>query len=103
MSNGIQLVQDQQISVTKRSVNVIKSYRNYLWETDKDGKILNIPEHTFSDAMDAIRYGITSLPKLVQPLTKEQKATRVFQTSMARKKRLQGKAPGGKQGRKFNV
>ena len=61
--NGIQLVQDQRISMTKRSVNMIKEYRNYLWETDKDGKILNVPEHTFSHSMDAIRYGLVSLVK----------------------------------------
>ena len=56
---GIQFVQDQRISVTKRSVHVIKEYRNYLWETDKDGRILNKPEHTFSHSMDAIRYGLS--------------------------------------------
>lgn len=61
--NGIQIVQDQRISVTKRSVNVIKEYRNYLWETDKDGKILNEPEHTFSHSMDAIRYALASIFK----------------------------------------
>lgn len=61
--NGIQLVQDQRISVTKRSVNILKEYRNYLWETDKDGKILNVPEHTFSHSMDAIRYAMSSLIK----------------------------------------
>jgi len=58
---GIQYVQDQQISVTKRSLNVLKEYRNYLWETDRDGKIINVPEHTFSHSMDAIRYGMESL------------------------------------------
>ena len=58
---GIQLVQDQKISVTNRSVNVIKEYRNYLWKTDKDGRILNEPEHTWSHCMDGIRYGLTSL------------------------------------------
>ena len=61
--NGIQLVQDQRMSVTKRSINIIKEYRNYLWETDKDGKILNIPEHIFSHSMDAIRYATSSLIK----------------------------------------
>lgn len=61
--NGIQLVQGQRIAVTKRSINIIKEYRNYLWETDKDGKILNVPEHTFSHSMDAIRYALTSLLK----------------------------------------
>lgn len=63
VTNGIQLIQDQRISVTKRSINLIKEYRNYLWETDKDGKILNIPEHTFSHSMDAIRYGMSSILK----------------------------------------
>lgn len=64
--NGIQLVQDQRISVTKRSVNLIKEYRNYLWETDKQGVILNVPEHTFSHSMDALRYAFTSLLKKVK-------------------------------------
>lgn len=58
---GIQFVQDQRMSMTKRSVNVIKSYRNYMWRTDKDGNILDIPDHHFSDAMDAIRYALESL------------------------------------------
>lgn len=63
---GIQVVQDQQISVTKRSVNVIKEYRNYLWETDKDGMVLNEPEHTWSHSMDAIRYAMTSLAPVIR-------------------------------------
>lgn len=54
---GIQFVQKQDISVTKRSVNVWKAYSNYLWATDKLGKILNKPDHGYSDAMDAVRYG----------------------------------------------
>ena len=61
--NGIQLVQEQKISVTKRSINLIKEYRNYMWETDRDGKILNEPEHTFSHSMDAVRYALTSIIK----------------------------------------
>ena len=63
VNNGIQIVQDQRISVTKRSINLIKEYRNYLWETDKEGKILNEPEHTFSHSMDAIRYALSSIIK----------------------------------------
>jgi len=35
-----------------------KEYRNYLWVTDKDGHILNEPEHEYSHSMDAIRYAI---------------------------------------------
>lgn len=63
VANGIQLVQDTRISVTKRSLNIIKEYRNYLWQVDKDGKILNVPEHIFSHSMDAIRYGLTYILK----------------------------------------
>lgn len=61
--NGIQLVQDQRISATKRSVNIIREYRNYLWETDRDGKVLNVPEHAFSHSMDAGRYAMASIIK----------------------------------------
>ncbi len=58
VANGIQFVQDQQISMTKRSINLIKEYRNYLWETDKNGKILNVPEQGYDHSMDAVRYAI---------------------------------------------
>jgi phage terminase large subunit len=63
VSRGIQWVQAQRISVTKRSLNVIKSYRNYMFRVDKDGKILNDPDdtvHEWSNSMDAVRYGLES-------------------------------------------
>jgi len=63
---GIQFVQDQRVSMTKRSINTIRCYRNYLFQTDKDGKVLNIPEHTFSDPMDAIRYGFSNYKPAVE-------------------------------------
>jgi phage terminase large subunit len=61
--NGIQIVQRNKHSITQRSYNIIKEYRNYLWEVDKDGKILNVPEHEFSHSMDAGRYGESYLLK----------------------------------------
>lgn len=48
VNQGIQFVQQQRISVTKRSVNLMKEYRNYLWDTDKDGKIINEPSPIFN-------------------------------------------------------
>lgn len=60
-NQGIQWVQSQKVSLTKRSTNFIKAYRNYMWKTDKDGNILTEPDHYLSDAMDALRYGIESL------------------------------------------
>lgn len=58
---GIQKVQDVRISMTKRSINLIKEYRNYMWETDRDGKILNVPIDMFNHALDAVRYGFEGL------------------------------------------
>lgn len=62
--NGISVVQQQKCSVTKRSVNIIREYRNYLWGTDKQGKILNEPEGGFDHSMDGIRYAMTNLVKI---------------------------------------
>lgn len=61
VSQGIQYLQDQSISVTKRSVNLIKEYRNYMWKFDKDGKQLAVPEPGNDHALDAVRYGMESL------------------------------------------
>ena len=63
IKQGIDTVQYQRISVTKRSVNTIKEYRNYMWITDKDGKIINQPEGGNDHSMDALRYALSSLLK----------------------------------------
>ncbi len=62
----IQMMQDQQITVTKRSVSLIKEYRNYLWDTDKDGRIINEPIPIWNHAMDATGYGLSSLVPMIQ-------------------------------------
>lgn len=64
VSQGIDFVQTQKISVTKRSADTIRCYRNYLWMADKDGRLINKPEHAFSDPMDAIRYGMSCFKPL---------------------------------------
>lgn len=66
---GIQMIQDQSISITKQSINGIKAYRNYMWLTDKNGKIINEPDHTWSDFLDAARYGFQSLLPAIQRQT----------------------------------
>lgn len=60
VNQGIQYIQDQRMSVTKRSTNIIKEYRNYLWITDRDGKLTNNPSPLFNHSMDAIRYALDS-------------------------------------------
>jgi len=64
--HGIQMVQDQSVSVTKRSINLIKEYRNYLWVTNQDGQILNEAEGIWNHHMDGIRYAMSSLVPLKQ-------------------------------------
>jgi len=60
VNRGIDYVQQQRISVTKSSTNIIKEYRNYLWKTDKDGNIINTPDVGFDHSMDATRYAVES-------------------------------------------
>lgn len=60
VSQGIQRVQDQKIFVTRRSVNILKEYRNYLWKVDREGTITNEPSDIWNHTMDAIRYAISS-------------------------------------------
>ena len=49
-------MQGWDMKVTKRSTNIIKELRNYLWDTDRDGNRLNQPIKEYDHAMDAMRY-----------------------------------------------
>lgn len=56
---GIQYVQAQRISITQRSVETIKAYRNYMWAKDKNGIFIQVPDdtiHEWSNSMDGVRY-----------------------------------------------
>ena len=46
--------------MTKRSIHLIKEYRNYMWKIDKDGKQLRIPEGGNDHLLDCARYGLES-------------------------------------------
>lgn len=59
--HGIQVVQSQRISITRRSVKTLKEYRRYMWMTDKDGKLLKVPQDGNDHSMDGLRYGITNI------------------------------------------
>lgn len=76
--HGIASVQAQRISVTKKSFNVVKSYKNYLWKVDRLDKIINEPDHLWSDSMDAIRYGLVSLVKDGTTNMEEENASRML-------------------------
>lgn len=64
----IQFLQQFEIYVTTRSLNVIKESRQYKWKEDRDGNAVNEPIDAFNHAMDALRYAVfTALRK--QPKT----------------------------------
>lgn len=63
--HGIAIVQNEQISLTKRSVNIINEYRNFLWKVDNNNKVLNEPETQFKHSMDAISYAMSSLVSVI--------------------------------------
>lgn len=63
----IQVVQDQPIYYTKRSTNIAKEYRNYLWKVDKEGRILTDPDPLCDDHhMNGIEYALSTLGQLKQ-------------------------------------
>jgi len=59
VNQGIQYIQGQRISITKRSVNLLGEYYSYLWMSDKDGKIINEPTGGYDHALDAVRYALS--------------------------------------------
>lgn len=57
---GIDLMLQYKIKVTKRSVNLIKEFRNYAYDTDKNGLQLNKPIDGWNHGIDAARYAVIS-------------------------------------------
>lgn len=57
---GITKMQEYKIVITKRSNSIIKEFRNYTYQQDKEGKWLNKPIDVWNHAIDAIRYVIMS-------------------------------------------
>jgi len=74
VNQGIQFVQDQKISITRRSTKTIKAYLNYVWRKNADGQMMNVPDdtiHEWSNPMDSIRYGLDSLRSIERPKTQQ--------------------------------
>ncbi len=53
---SIDLLQSFDINVLNASLDMIKEFRNYRWETDKSGKSINKPIKGYNHSMDALRY-----------------------------------------------
>lgn len=53
---GIQKLQDYHIYVHPRCSSTLVEFNNYIWDKDKDGRVLNQPVDDYNHAMDAFRY-----------------------------------------------
>lgn len=56
INNSIDLLKQFRINITKDSVNLIKEFRNYKWQTDSAGKTINKPVDFMNHGIDATRY-----------------------------------------------
>ncbi len=62
VEHGIGLLLERKINIHKDSVNLIKEFTEYMWDSDKEGKPLNKPIKANDHAIDALRY-LYSYPK----------------------------------------
>jgi phage terminase large subunit len=53
---GIQKIQDYKIYVHPKCPNALVELNNYIWDKDKDGRVLNQPVDDYNHLMDALRY-----------------------------------------------
>lgn len=53
---GIDKMKEYEIYITKRSYNLQREMRKYVWAKDKDGNYINVPEDHDNHGVDAARY-----------------------------------------------
>nr|DAF23222.1 MAG TPA: terminase large subunit [Caudoviricetes sp.] len=66
---GIDKIQEMELFVTKRSYHIQKELRNYVWDKDKDGNLINEPIDAWNHCIDPIRYYILGhiLGRILKP------------------------------------
>jgi phage terminase large subunit len=62
VQKGIDNIKQYRMNVSKRSVNLIKELRQYMWIKDINGNLTNKPGGR-DHAIDALRYGLSSLER----------------------------------------
>lgn len=73
---GIDKMKDMEIFITKRSYNLLKEFRNYVWAKDKDGNYINEPEDHDNHGIDAARYYV--LGELIGRIQKPRDYSSIF-------------------------
>jgi phage terminase large subunit len=56
IQNGIDILKRHKIYLTNDSINLIKEFKNYKWQVDKNGNTLKIPVDRFNHLLDGLRY-----------------------------------------------
>lgn len=56
VNQGIALMLDYDILITKRSTNLMNEFNNYTWQETADGSTIDNPIKKWDDAIDAARY-----------------------------------------------
>lgn len=73
---GIDKMKEYEIYITKRSYNLQREYRKYVWAKDKDGNYINEPEDHDNHGIDAARYYV--LGELLGKIQKPKDVAGVF-------------------------
>lgn len=73
---GIDKMKEYEIFITRRSYNLQKEFRNYVWAKDKDGNYINEPEDHDNHGIDAARYWV--LGELLGKIQKPKDLTGIF-------------------------
>lgn len=63
--NGIEYITSMPVNITRRSINLLKEFRNYKWAVDKSGRSLNEPIDMWNHGIDAWRYGASDFKTVV--------------------------------------
>lgn len=71
---GINKMLEFNLKVTKRSINLIKEFKNYTYLQDKDEMWMNTPIDAYNHGIDAVRYVVLSeiLGNNQKPISEEQ-------------------------------
>lgn len=58
VSEGVRAMQGYMIHIVRTSVQLIKEFKNYVWQKDRHGNYTDVPIDKFNHAIDATRYVI---------------------------------------------
>ena len=61
INSGIQLLKQFKMNVTSDSLNLIKEFRSYTWQENRQGEVLTKPIDKFNHCIDAVRYGVNDM------------------------------------------